>query len=221
MGESGAEYRAKALIVSTGASAKWLGIESEKKFQGFGVSGCATCDGFFFKNKIVAVIGGGNSAVEEALYLTHHASKVYLIHRRDKLRAEKIQQQRLFAHPKIETIWNSEVKEILGDDNPPSVTGIEIINNITNKKSKIKLDGVFVAIGHKPNTDVFKDFLAIDDDGYIITEAKSTKTNIDGVFACGDVQDKIYRQAVTSAGSGCMAAIDALKFIEGKELEGK
>jgi len=221
MGESGVEYRAKALIVSTGASAKWLGIESEKKFQGFGVSGCATCDGFFFKNKIVAVIGGGNSAVEEALYLTHHASKVYLIHRRDKLRAEKIQQQRLFAHPKIETIWNSEVKEILGDDNPPSVTGIEIINNVTNKKSKIKLDGVFVAIGHKPNTDVFKDFLAIDDDGYIITEAKSTKTNIDGVFACGDVQDKIYRQAVTSAGSGCMAAIDALKFIEGKELEGK
>lgn len=213
-GESGTVYKSDAIIIATGASAKWLGLESEKKFAGFGVSGCATCDGFFFKNKTVAVIGGGNSAVEEALYLTHHASKVYLIHRRDTLRAEKIQQDRLFAHPKVETIWNSEVLEILGDENPKSVTGIKILNNKTKKEHVISLDGVFIAIGHKPNTDIFKDYLEIDEDGYIITKAKTTKTNIEGVFACGDVQDKIYRQAVTSAGSGCMAAIDALKFIE-------
>lgn len=215
-GESGAVYKSDAVIIATGASAKWLGLESEKSFMGFGVSGCATCDGFFFKNKTVAVIGGGNSAVEEALYLTHHASKVYLIHRRNSLRAEKIQQDRLFAHSKIQTIWNSEVIEILGDENPKSVTGIKIINNQTGKSSVVTLDGVFVAIGHKPNTDIFKDYLEIDEDGYIITKAKTTKTNIEGVFACGDVQDKIYRQAVTSAGSGCMAAIDALKFIEAK-----
>jgi thioredoxin reductase (NADPH) len=213
IGESGTEYIADSIIISTGAQAKWLGLESETKFQGFGVSGCATCDGFFYKNKEVVVIGGGNTAVEEALYLTNHASKVTLIHRRDTLRAEQIIQGRLFKHPKIEVIWDTELKEVLGSENPLSVTGIKVRNSKTGDTNKIAIDGVFIAIGHKPNTDIFRDKLALDNDGYIITEPGSTKTNIEGIFAAGDVQDKVYRQAITAAGTGCMAALDAEKLL--------
>ncbi|MDX1924575.1 MAG: thioredoxin-disulfide reductase [Rickettsiaceae bacterium] len=212
-GITGVIYEAGSLIISTGAQAKWLGLESEKKFQGFGVSGCATCDGFFFKQKEVVVIGGGNTAVEEAIYLTNHASKVTLIHRRDSLRAEKIAQDRLFANPKIEVIWDSVAEEIIGEEKPRSVTGIVIKNLKTNQKSTIKADGIFIAIGHKPNTDMFKDSIELDAEGYIITKPGTTFTNIEGVFACGDVQDKIYRQAVTAAGTGCMAALDAERFL--------
>lgn len=210
---SGETFSADSIIISTGASAKWLGLESEKKFQGFGVSGCATCDGFFFKNKEVAIVGGGNTAVEEALYLTHHASKVTLIHRKNSLRAEKILQDRLFANPKINVIWDSVVEEITGSEQPKSVTGITIKNLITEKESNLNIDGIFIAIGHKPNTDIFKGKIDIDNDGYIITSPGTTKTNIKGVFAAGDVQDKIYRQAVTAAGTGCMAALDAEKYL--------
>lgn len=212
---SGDVYEAETLIICTGAQAKWLGLPSEEKFQGFGVSGCATCDGFFFKNKDVVVVGGGNTAVEEALFLTNHASKVYLVHRRDELRAEKILQDRLFANSKIVPVWNHTVDEILGDNNPKSVTGIRLKEVNSGALQEIKCDGVFVAIGHKPNTDMFKGVLDIDHEGYIVTKTGSTKTNIEGVFAAGDVQDKIYRQAVTAAGTGCMAAIDADKFLRG------
>ncbi len=210
---TGDEYITRSLIISTGAEAKWLGLESEKKFQGFGVSGCATCDGFFFKEKEVLVVGGGNSAVEEALYLTNHASKVTLIHRRDSLRAEKITQDKLFAHPKIQVVWNSVIQEIEGTDKPKSVTGVLIKNIHTGAIDRINAEGVFVAIGHKPNTEIFKNQLALDDEGYIITDLGKVTTSIKGVFACGDVQDKIYRQAVTAAGTGCMAALDAEKFL--------
>lgn len=210
---SGDIYEAAAIIISTGAQAKWLGLESETKYQGFGVSGCATCDGFFFKNKPVIVVGGGNSAVEEALYLTNHASKVYLVHRRDQLRAEKILQDRLFAHPDIEVIWNHSLQEVIGTDMPKSVTGA-IIKHVDNHDiKKIDCDGVFIAIGHSPNTQMFKGQLDIDAENYIITAADSTKTSIEGVYAAGDVQDKIYRQAVTAAGTGCMAALEAEKFL--------
>jgi thioredoxin reductase (NADPH) len=213
-GESGNKYLTQSLIISTGAQAKWLGIESEKKFQGFGVSGCATCDGFFFKNKKVLVVGGGNSAVEEALYLTNHASEVIVLHRKKKFRAEKILQDRLFANSKIRVIWDSVLLEVLGNEKPKGVTGVKIQNIITQETSEISLDGVFVAIGHKPNSAIFKDAgVNVDEEGYIITKPNSTATNIAGVYASGDIQDKIYRQAVTAAGTGCMAALEAEKFL--------
>jgi thioredoxin reductase (NADPH) len=211
--ESGTEYTADSVIISTGAQARWLGLDSEKKFQGYGVSACATCDGFFFKEKKVAVIGGGNSAVEEALYLTNFASKVYLVHRRDKLRAEKILQDRLFKNEKVECVWDSELKEIVGDEDPLNVKSINIKNTKTNETSSIELDGVFVAIGHDPATQIFRDQVEMDEDGYIITKPDSTLTNVEGVYAAGDVKDKIYRQAVTAAGMGCMAALEAEKYL--------
>ena len=211
--ESGTEYTADSVIISTGAQARWLGLDSEKKFQGYGVSACATCDGFFFKGKKVAVIGGGNSAVEEALYLTNFASKVYLVHRRDELRAEKILQDRLFKNEKVECVWDSELKEIVGDEDPLNVKSINIKNIKTNETSSIELDGVFVAIGHDPATQIFRDQVEMDEDGYIITKPDSTLTNVEGVYAAGDVKDKIYRQAVTAAGMGCMAALEAEKYL--------
>ena len=211
--ESGTEYTADSVIISTGAQARWLGLDSEKKFQGYGVSACATCDGFFFKEKKVAVIGGGNSAVEEALYLTNFASKVYLVHRRDELRAEKILQDRLFKNEKVECVWDSELKEIVGDEDPLNVKSIKIKNTKTNEISSIELDGVFVAIGHDPATQIFRDQVEMDEDGYIITKPDSTLTNVEGVYAAGDVKDKIYRQAVTAAGMGCMAALEAEKYL--------
>jgi thioredoxin reductase (NADPH) len=215
VGDSGDVYIGDTLIVATGASARWLGLETEKKFQGFGVSACATCDGFFFRGKEVAVIGGGNTAVEEALYLTNHATKVTLIHRRDSLRAEKIMQKRLFNHPKISVIWDSAVEEVVGKSNPNSVTGIRVRNLKTKTLTDLTVDGMFVAIGHTPNTELFKDVLDMDENGYLLTAADSTRTNIAGVFACGDVQDHVYRQAVTAAGTGCMAALEADRFLAG------
>lgn len=215
--ENGQVFQAQSVIISTGAQAKWLGLESESYFQGYGVSSCATCDGFFFRNQTVMVVGGGNTAVEEALYLTHHAKKVYLLHRRDKLRAEAILQQRLLQHKKIEVIWNSKLLEILGQDSPKKVEAVRIMNLNNNLISKIDLDGVFIAIGHQPNTSIFKDSLDMDAEGYITTLPNSTLTNIAGVFAAGDVQDKIYRQAVTAAGTGCMAAIDAGSYLQSIE----
>lgn len=212
--ESGKTYTADSVIIATGAQAKWLGLPSETKFQGFGVSGCATCDGFFFRKKKVIVIGGGNTAVEEALHLTHHADEVTLIHRRDELRAEKLLQEKLFKNPKVKIIWNHHLEEIIGTDNPKNVTGVKIRNALTNEISEMPIDGVFIAIGHKPNTNIFKDQIETDKEGYIITKSHDTKTNIAGVFACGDVQDKIYRQAVTAAGTGCMAALEAGKFLD-------
>ena len=211
--ESGTEYTADSVIISTGAQARWLGLDSEKKFQGYGVSACATCDGFFFKEKKVAVIGGGNSAVEEALYLTNFASKVYLVHRRNELRAEKILQDRLFKNEKVECVWDSELKEIVGDEDPLNVKSINIKNTKTNETSSIELDGVFVAIGHDPATQIFRGQVEMDEDGYIITKPDSTLTNVEGVYAAGDVKDKIYRQAVTAAGMGCMAALEAEKYL--------
>jgi thioredoxin reductase (NADPH) len=213
VGDSGDTYSGDTLIICTGATARWLGMESERKFSGFGVSACATCDGFFFRNKEVAVVGGGNSAVEEALYLAGIASKVTLIHRRDSLRAEKIAQDRLFANPKVAVAWDSVIDEIVGDDNPPGVTGVRLKNVKTGALSVVPVDGVFIAIGHTPNTDLFKGTLDMDDEGYLITRAGTVSTNIPGVFAAGDVQDKIYRQAVTAAGTGCMAALEAERFL--------
>ncbi|MCC8369115.1 MAG: thioredoxin-disulfide reductase [Rickettsia endosymbiont of Oxypoda opaca] len=210
---SGTEYEADSIIICTGAEARWLNIPSEKKFQGFGVSACATCDGFFFKKQEVIVVGGGNSAVEEALYLTNHASKVTVIHRRNSFRAEKILQERLFKNPKISVIWDHVAHEIIGSENPTSVTGVKIQNVHTKEVSLINCSGVFIAIGHQPNTNLFKGQIAMDSDGYIITKLNSTKTSIEGVFAAGDVQDKIFRQAVTAAGTGCMAALEAEKFL--------
>lgn len=212
-GESGDVYTADTIIISTGAQAKWLGIESETKFQGFGVSGCATCDGFFYRNKEVVVVGGGNTAVEEALYLTNHAKKVTLIHRRDSLRAEKLLQQKLFNNNKINVVWDHTIDEILGSKEPLSVNAVRIKNTKTNELTTMKTDGVFIAIGHKPNTDMFAHIITTDEEGYIITQSGSTKTNIPGIFAAGDVQDKIYRQAITAAGTGCMAALEAEKFL--------
>ena len=215
--ESGTVYTADAVIISTGAQARWLGLPSEEKFQGYGVSACATCDGFFFKEKEVVVIGGGNAAVEEALFLTSFASKVHLVHRRDTLRSEKILQERLFKNEKINIIWNSEVDEIIGDDNPKNVTGIKLKSTIDKSLTDLKVDGVFIAIGHDPATQIFKGQINMDDGGYIITEPDSTLTNIDGVYAAGDVKDKTYRQAVTAAGMGCMAALEAEKYISSLE----
>ena len=215
--ESGTVYTADAVIISTGAQARWLGLPSEEKFQGYGVSACATCDGFFFKEKEVVVIGGGNAAVEEALFLTSFASKVHLVHRRDSLRSEKILQERLFKNEKINIIWNSEVDEIIGDDNPKNVTGIKLKSTIDKSLTDLKVDGVFIAIGHDPATQIFKGQINMDDGGYIITEPDSTLTNIAGVYAAGDVKDKTYRQAVTAAGMGCMAALEAEKYISSLE----
>ena len=208
------EYQAKAVIVSTGASAKWLGLDSEVTFGGHGVSACATCDGFFFRGKVVAVVGGGDTAMEEAHYLTKHASKVYLIHRRDEFRASKIMQERVLAHEKIEVIYNTVIEEIVGDYEPfKKTTGLKLKNIVTGDQSLLPLDGVFIAIGHKPNSDLFKGVLSMDDVGYMKVKAGSTATNIPGVFAAGDVADAVYRQAVTAAGSGCMAAIDAERWL--------
>ncbi|CAA7623043.1 thioredoxin-disulfide reductase [Magnetospirillum sp. UT-4] len=212
-GDSGDTYVGETVVICTGASARWLGIESERKFQGFGVSACATCDGFFFRNKEVAVIGGGNSAVEEAIYLAGIASKVTLVHRRDSLRAEKIAQDRLFRNPKVAVAWDSMVDEIVGTANPPGVTGLRLKNTKTGAVSELAVDGVFIAIGHSPNTELFKGQVTIDDEGYIVTRPGSTATNLPGVFAAGDVQDKTYRQAVTAAGTGCMAALEAERFL--------
>ena len=212
-GDSGQIYTADSLIISTGAQARWLNLDSEKKFRGFGVSACATCDGFFFKDKVVAVVGGGNAAVEEAMFLTKFASKVKLIHRRDTLRAEKMLQQKLKANKKIEIIWDSVVHEVLGSQDPKEVNGLKIKNVKNDKITELKLDGLFVAIGHDPATSLFKDQLKMDNEGYLITKPDSTETNISGVFAAGDVKDKIFRQAVTAAGMGCMAALEAEKHL--------
>ena len=208
--DDGTEIHSKTVIISTGAQARWLNAKNEDKLKGFGISACATCDGFFFKDKIVAVVGGGNSAAEEALFLTNFASKVYLIHRRDKLRSEKILQDRLSKNSKIEFLWNKQVEEYLGDKN---LNGVLLLDTMTNEKSELQIDGLFVAIGHDPATKIFKDKLDMDNDGYIITKPDSTETNISGVYAAGDVKDKIYRQAVTAAGMGCMAALEAEKYI--------
>ncbi len=214
IGESGDVFEAESVVIATGAQAKWLGLDSEKTFQGFGVSGCATCDGFFFKNKEVIVVGGGNTAVEEALYLTNHASKVYVVHRRDSFRAEKILQDRLLKHDKIEVIWDHELEEVLGSEKPKGVTGAKLKNSKTGETKEMKIDGIFIAIGHKPNSDLFKETgLEIDSEGYIITKPGTATTNIEGVYAAGDIQDKIYRQAVTAAGTGCMAALEIEKFL--------
>ena len=211
--ESGNEFISKSIIIATGAQARWLNLESENKFKGFGISACATCDGFFFKDQTVIVVGGGNSAVEEALFLTKFASKVILIHRRDSLRAEKILQDRLFKNNKIEVIWNSEVIEFIGDDNPLMLKKAILKNTQDNKTSTLEINGAFIAIGHDPATSLFKGKLEMDSENYIITKNDSTETSVKGVFAAGDVRDKIYRQAVTAAGMGCMAALEAEKFI--------
>ena len=213
IGDNGQIYTADSLIISTGAQARWLNIKSEQEFRGFGVSACATCDGFFFKEKEVAVVGGGNAAVEEAMFLTKFASKVKLIHRRDKLRAEKLLQKKLMNNKKIEIIWDSVVEDVLGDKKPKSVKGLKIKNVKSNKISELKIDGLFIAIGHDPATSLFKGQLNMDKDGYVVTKPDSTVTNIPGVFAAGDVKDKIFRQAVTAAGMGCMAALEAEKFL--------
>ena len=215
--DSGDTYVAQSVIIATGAQARWLGLPSEQALQGFGVSACATCDGFFFRNKRVAVIGGGNTAVEEALYLTHHAESVVLIHRRDSLRAEKILQRRLFAHPKIRVVWNAAVTEITATRDPASVTGVQLRDTLSGAESHIALDGVFVAIGHTPTTTPFRGQMALDSDGYVLTEPGSTRTSVRGVFAAGDVQDKVWRQAVTAAGTGCMAALEAEKWLSGHD----
>jgi thioredoxin reductase (NADPH) len=213
IGDGGQVYTGDTLIIATGAQAKWLGLPEEQGLCGFGVSACATCDGFFYRGKEVVVIGGGNTAVEEALFLTNFASKVILVHRRDELRAERILQDRLFAHPKVEVVWDSAVEEILSDPEPKSVTGVRIKNLKTGALSDLPAHGVFVAIGHKPSTDLFIGKVAMRDNGYIIVEPGSTRTNVAGVFAAGDVADETYRQAVTAAGLGCMAALEAERFL--------
>ncbi len=210
------KIEADALIIATGASAKYLGLESEDKFKGMGVSACATCDGFFYKNQDVAVVGGGDTAAEEALYLAGICKKVYLIHRRDELRASKIMQKRIFNTDNIEVLWESQTKEVLGDEE--GVTGVRLVKN-NGEEYTVDVTGFFVAIGHKPNSDIFKGYLDMDDVGYINTEAGTSKTNLNGVFACGDVQDSTYRQAVTAAGSGCKAALDAERYLSAKELD--
>jgi thioredoxin reductase (NADPH) len=212
-GDSGDTYIADTVVICTGAQARWLGLPSEEKYRGAGVSACATCDGFFFRGKKVAVVGGGNTAVEEALYLTNHATNVTLVHRRDTLRAEKMMQSRLLKHPQIEVVWNSAVDEVLGAGTPPAVTGLKLKNLVSGVMSQIDIDGLFVAIGHVPATEVFKGQVDMDAEGYILTKPDSTATNIPGVYAAGDVKDKVFRQAVTAAGMGCMAALEAEKFI--------
>ena len=218
-GESGTLYTADSVVISTGAQAKWLGLESEEKFKGFGVSACATCDGFFYRGKEVLVVGGGNTAVEEALFLTNFASKVTVVHRRDSFRAEKILQDRLFKNPKVEVIWNSVLDEVLGDDNPPGVTAARIKDVSTGETRELPVHGVFIAIGHAPSTELFTGKLAMKDNGYLITAPDSTATEIPGVFAAGDVTDETYRQAVTAAGMGCMAALEAERFLSEEEAK--
>jgi thioredoxin reductase (NADPH) len=212
-GDSGDIYLADSVIIATGAQARWLGLESEQRLQGFGVSACATCDGFFFRGKQVAVIGGGNTAVEEALFLTHHAAHVTLIHRRDELRADKTNQRRLLSNPKVSVIWDSVVEEISSSAQPASVNGVRLRNLRTGAETHLPLDGVFVAIGHTPTTAIFRGQVAMDDEGYITTPPGSTRTSRAGVFAAGDVQDKVWRQAVTAAGTGCMAALEVEKWL--------
>ena len=216
VGDSGQEYTADSIIISTGAQARWLNLESEQKYRGFGVSGCATCDGFFFKDKEVAVIGGGNAAVEEAIFLTKFATKVKLIHRRNELRAEKMLQKKLKENKKIEIIWDSVLEEVLGNEKPKGVTGIKIKNVKTNKTTQHNVHGLFIAIGHDPATSLFKGQLDMDKEGYLITKPDSTQTNKPGVFAAGDVKDKVFRQAVTAAGMGCMSALEVEKFLASK-----
>jgi thioredoxin reductase (NADPH) len=211
--DGGLIFESKSVIISTGAQARWLNIDSEEKFKGYGISACATCDGFFFKDQEIAVIGGGNSAVEEALFLTNFASKVTLIHRRNSLRAEKILQDRLFKHPKVEIIWNKTVKKFIGSDNPVALKKIQLEDTLTKAESDIQVSGAFIAIGHDPSTSLFINKVNMDSENYIITKPDSTETSIPGVYAAGDVKDKIYRQAVTAAGMGCMAALEAEKFI--------
>ena len=217
--DGGRTFSAETVIIATGAQARWLGLESEQKFQGGGVSACATCDGFFFRGKEVAVIGGGNTAVEEALYLSNIVGKVWLVHRRDELRSEKILQNRLFARPNIEAVWDTVLEEILGQDMPPAVTAVSLRNVKTGETRELPVDGVFVAIGHSPASGIFRGQVDMDEGGYIVTKPDSTETSIPGVFAAGDVKDKVYRQAVTAAGMGCMAALDAERFIAGIEHE--
>ncbi|MEL6324917.1 MAG: thioredoxin-disulfide reductase [Pseudomonadota bacterium] len=219
VGESGTVYTADAVIISTGAQAKWLGLPSEEKFQGFGVSACATCDGFFYREKDVVVVGGGNTAVEEALFLTNFASKVILVHRRDSLRAEKILQDRLLKHPKVEVVWNHTLEEVVGTDMPLGVTGVRLKSTETGDVQGRDVHGVFIAIGHAPSTELFVDKVEMKPNGYIVTAPDSTATNIPGVFAAGDVTDETYRQAVTAAGMGCMAALEAERFLEDQAAE--
>ena len=220
-GDSGDTYVGETLVVATGASARWLGLPSEQKFSGFGVSACATCDGFFYRERQVMVIGGGNTAVEEALFLTNFASKVTIVHRRDEFRAEKVMQERLLRHPKIEVAWDSVLEEVVGDEGPPpGVTGAKLRNVKTGAITEVAVDGIFIAIGHDPNTALFRGVLDMDSEGYLTTAPDSTATNIPGVFAAGDVKDKIFRQAITAAGMGCMAALEAEKFIAAHEDEG-
>ena len=213
VGDSGTTYTCDALIIATGAQARWLGLPSEKKFQGFGVSACATCDGFFYRGRKVLVVGGGNTAVEEALFLTNFASEVTVVHRRHEFRGERILQNRLFAHPKIKVIWDSELADVLGTEEPKGVTTARIRNVKTGATTDLSVDGIFVAIGHKPATELFEGQLPFKNGGYLITESWSTQTAIPGVFAAGDVSDDIYRQAVTAAGMGCMAALEAEKYL--------
>jgi thioredoxin reductase (NADPH) len=219
IGDSGAVYVADTLVIATGAQAKWLGLPTEEHMKGKGASACATCDGFFYRGKKVAVIGGGNTAVEEAMYLTNHSHDVTLIHRRDSLRAEKILQDRLFANPAIKVIWNHEVAEFVGGGDPETLIGLDLRDTRSGAITRIDVEGAFVAIGHSPATELFAGKLRLDQDGYIEVEGGTTKTSIQGVFACGDVMDKIYRQAVTAAGTGCMAALDAEKYLAAQEFE--
>jgi thioredoxin reductase (NADPH) len=218
-GDGGAQYFADSLVIATGAQAKYLGLPTEEHLKGRGVSACATCDGFFYRGKKVAVIGGGNTAVEEALYMTNHSHDVTLIHRRDSLRAEKILQDRLFSNPAIKIVWDSEIVQFVAGGEPEALIGLDLKNKLTGEVSRLDVDGAFVAIGHKPATELFADQLTLDSDGYIQVEPGTTKTNIPGVFACGDVMDKTYRQAVTAAGTGCMAALDAEKYLAAQEYE--
>ena len=213
VGDSGDVYVAQSVVIATGAAARWLGLPAEQRLQGAGVSACATCDGFFYRGRRVAVVGGGNTAVEEALYLTHHAEHVTLIHRRDELRAERILQRRLFDHPKISVVWDSALEDITSAGQPPVVDGVVLRNVKTGETSRLAVDGVFIAIGHTPNTAVFRGQIELDAEGYVLTEPGSTRTSIPGVFAAGDVQDRVYRQAVTAAGTGCMAALEAEKYL--------